>query len=214
MASWDLQKGKVIILISHKDEKDYRQQRDWWKEQLQKPDGTQWLESRGASLVTTRIQLAKEGLKSGAEYLFWLDDDMIGPNDGLVNLLNVSSSMSRPIVCGLYMARKSKEERGLAAWMRHPNQTGYLSVDSTQQSRFVQVDVTGLGFALIHRSIFEKLSQPWFDWPDGGPSEDFWFYEKVWKELQIKPLIDMEVRCEHVGVFMSGTDGSFTVLGV
>ena len=213
MASWDLQKGKVIILIPHKDERDYRQWRDWWKEQLQKPEGTQSLESRGASLVTSRIQLAETGLKSGAEYLFWLDDDLIGPNDGLVNLLNVSSSVDRPIVCGLYVARKSKEERGLAAWMKNPNGIGYVPIGADQKSRFVQVDVTGLGFALIHRSIFEKLSQPWFDWPACGPSEDFWFFEKVWNELKIKSIIDMECKCQHIGTFTSATDGSFSVLG-
>ena len=149
-----------------------------------------------------------EGLKSGAEYLFFLDDDIFGPNNGLTTLMG----LGLPIACGLYMAKKSKEERGLAAWMSNPGGKGYLPIQLNQNGRFVQVDVTGLGFALIHRSIFERLSQPWFDWPVGGPSEDFYFYEKVWKELQIKPVIDMDTWCWHTGTFKVNPKDEFTTL--
>ncbi len=150
-----------------------------------------------------------EGLKSGAECLFFLDDDIIGPNDGLVKLL----SIDLPIVCGLYMAKKSKEERGLAAWMKNPNGIGYLSIQLNQNGRYVYVDVTGLGFALIHRSIFERTTYPWFDWPVGGPSEDFFFYEKVARELGIHPVIDMECQVDHVGTFKLNCLNEFTTLG-
>ena len=207
--AWNLQAGKVIILVTHRDERDYRGWRDWFHNGLQKPEGTQWLETLGQSLVTARNFLAMEGLKSGAEYLFWLDDDILGPDNGLVTLM----STGLPIACGLYMAKKKKEERALAAWMKSPSQNGYLPIQLNQNGRFIQVDVTGLGFALIHRSIFERLSQPWFDWPVGGPSEDFFFYEKVARELGIHPVIDMECQVDHVGTFKLNCLNEFTTLG-
>ena len=211
MGAWDEVKpvGKAIILVPHGSASDYRDWRDWFHNGLQKPEGTQWLEARGQSLVTARNFLAQEGLKSGAEYLFWLDDDVIGPNNGLVTLI----STGLPIACGLYMAKKSKEERGLAAWMKNPEGVGYLAIQLNQNGRYISVDVTGMGFALIHRSIFERLSQPWFDWPVGGPSEDFYFFEKVWKELQVKPVIAMDTMCDHIGTFRLNCLNEFTTLG-
>ena len=204
--AWNLQKGKTIILIVHRSESDYRQWRDWFHFKLQKPEGTSWLEMRGVSLTTARNALAVEGLKSGAEYFLWLDDDNIGPDNGLVTLL----SYNLPIVCGLYWARKRKEERCLAAWMKAPG--GYLPIAPEQQGRLISVDVTGLGFALIHRNIFERTSQPWFAWEVGGVSEDFHFYEKVAKELGIKPIIDREVLVDHIGLFVHKGTGEFTTL--
>ena len=211
MAGWDEVKsvGNIMILVTHNSEKDYREWRDWFHNGLQKPEGAQWLETRGQSLTTARNFLTIEGLKTGAEYLFFLDDDVIGPNDGLITLM----STGLPIICGLYMAKKRKEERGLAAWMKNPGGIGYLPVQLNQNGRHVSVDVTGMGFALIHRSIFERVSQPWFEWPVAGPSEDFFFFEKTAKEIGTKPIIDMACRCRHIGIFTVDCEGEFTTLG-
>ena len=211
MGAWDEIKpaGNTIILVPHGGESDYRDWRDWFHNGLQKPEGTQWLETRGQSLTTARNFLVMEGLKSGAEYLFFLDDDIIGPSNGLVTLLGTGL----PIVCGLYMAKKKKEERGLAAWMNNPGGAGYLAIQMNQNGRFIQVDVTGMGFALIHRSVFERVTYPWFEWPVGGPSEDFFYYEKVFKEIGVKPVIDMSCQCEHIGTFRLNCLNEFTTLG-
>ena len=211
MGAWDESKpnNRAIILVSHGSDSDYRDWRNWFLNGLQKPEGTQWLETRGQSLVTARNYLATEGLKSGAEYLFFLDDDIIGPNEGLITLM----STKLPIACGLYMAKKKKEERGLAAWMKNPNGTGYLSIRLDQNGRYVSVDVTGMGFALIHRSIFERTTYPWFEWAVGGLSEDFFFYDKVAKEIDVHPVVDMQCLCEHIGTFRLNCLNEFTTLG-
>ena len=219
MAGWDIEKpsqvttptvkGRTIILVPHGSDSDYREWRDWFHNGLQKPEGTQWLETRGQSLVTARNYLVQEGLKTRADYLFFLDDDVMGPSNGLVNLM----STGLPIACGLYMAKKKKEERGLAAWMKNPNGTGYLAIQLNQNGRFVSVDVTGMGFALIHRSVFERVTYPWFEWGVGGPSEDFFFYEKVAKEIGIKPVISIDTQCRHIGTFAVDCLNEFTTLG-
>lgn len=199
---------KVMILIPHKGESGYRQWERWWKEGLVKPPGTSYLEQRGLSLTTNRTGLVVEALKSDAEYFFFLDDDVMGPNDLLVTLL----SYKFPIVCGLYMAKKSKEARGLAAWMKVPG--GYAAIAPEQAARLVQCDVTGLGCALIHRSVFERVPQPWFVWEFGGVSEDFSFFEKVAQTIGVKPLIDLNMRCRHIGTFILDTDNSVTTLEI
>lgn len=198
----------MIILVSHRNEVDYRVWRDWFRLSLQKPDGTTWLEMRGLSLVTSRNGLVTEALKSDAEYLFFVDDDIIAPG----NIIPVLMGHSRPIACGLYWAKKKKAERCLAAWMKVP--AGYAAIAPQQNGSLIQVDVTGLGCALVHRSVFEKISQPWFDWKYGGPSEDFYFYEKAAAEAGIKPVVDMSMACRHIGTFSIEPDGSFETLEI
>lgn len=209
--------AKVIILIPHRDEQDYRQWRSWWHDGyrdatgkirvLQKPPGTLWLESRGLSLTTNRTKLVSEALKSDATHFFFLDDDVIPPDDVIPTLL----AANFPIACGLYMAKKTKKERGLTAYMK-VSEKGYAAIGLEQKGRYAQVDVTGLGCCLIHRSVFERVPEPWFVWDPDGPSEDFFFFEKVAKELGIKPVADMECRCLHIGVFAMDTNNEFTTL--
>jgi len=205
-----IEKGSVMILVPHRDDRDYRAWRDWFHFKLKRPAKTAWRESRGACLVTTRNALTKDALASNCEYFFWLDDDNIGPDDGLMTLL----SLNLPIACGLYWAKKAKKERCLAAWMKSPNGKGYIPVSGEQKSRHIQVDVTGLGFALFHRSVFERLSYPYFVWDIESVSEDFFLFNKIWDELKIKPVIDREVKCSHLGSFSLEPDGSFDILGL
>jgi len=199
---------KVMILIPHKGESGYRQWERWWKDGLVKPPGTSYLEQRGLSLTTNRTGLVVQALESNAEYFFFLDDDVMGPNELLVTLL----SHRLPIACGIYMAKKRKEERGLSAWMKVGN--GYAVIAPEQGARLVQVDVTALGCCLIHRSVFERVPQPWFVWEFGGISEDFFFFEKVYKEMGIKPIIDLDMKCRHIGTFIIDIDNSVTTLEI
>jgi len=198
--------GRVMILIPHRSESGYREWEDWWRHKLKKPPNTGWLEQRGVSLTTNRTGLVREALKTDANYFLFLDDDVIGPDDMLLTLL----SYKLPIVCGLYMAKKKKEERALAAWMR--SGSGYAPIALEQPARMVQVDTTGLGAALIHRSVFERVPQPWFVWEWDGVSEDFYFFERVNSEIGVKPIIDMECKMWHIGLHKVFTDGTFTTL--
>ena len=199
---------KTLILVPHGSLSDWREWRDWFYTRLQKPEGTYWLETRGQALCTARNYLVKQALETSAERFLFLDDDVIAPDDSLISMVQTNF----PIVCGLYMAKKAKGDRGLAAWQKNPHGTGYLPIDPKQNGRYVSVDVTGMGFALIHRSVFEKVSYPWFDWPVEGPSEDFWFFEKAAREIGVKPVIDREVSCLHIGIFTVDCNDEFSIM--
>lgn len=200
--------AKVIILIPHRDEHDYRQWRDWWHNGLQKPPGTTWLESRGLSLTTNRTQLVRLALQRDATHFFFLDDDVIAPNDVIPSFL----AANLPIVCGLYMTKKSKGQRGLSAWMKRGG--GYAAIAPQQNGRYATVDVSALGCCLLHRSIFERVPEPWFVWDPDSISEDFFFFEKVFKKIGVKPTADMECRCLHLGIFAMDTNNEFDTLGI
>jgi len=174
------------------------------------PDGSSFLEQRGFSLTTNRTRLAQLAMEGGCTHVFFLDDDVVCPNNIIIDLLR----LNLPIACGIYRAKKRKEERGLAAWMKvrgGDGIEGYLPIEEKQDGRIVEVDVTGLGCALIRRDIFERVHEPWFVWePPPAVSEDFYFFEKVSREIGIKPVIDMQQQCGHIGVFVMGCDDSFT----
>jgi len=219
MAGWDYKEVKtetgarVAVLIPHRDEKDVRAWRIWW-DRLNK-DGCTWFEQRGFSLTTNRTQLVRLALANkDITHVFFLDDDVMCPD----NIIPTLISAGLPIVCGLYMAKKKSAERGLAAWMwveKSETEKGYMPITPEQPGRFMEVDVTGLGCAMIHRSVFERVPEPWFVWePPPAPSEDFFFFDKVSKALKVdgkplKPVIDMTMKCNHIGLFVLDCDGKF-----
>ena len=43
-------------------------------------------------------------------------------------------------------------------------------------------------------------------------SEDFYLFEKVSRELGIKPFVDMSLTFDHIGTFSVSVDGTFTTL--
>jgi hypothetical protein len=216
--------SKVSILVPHRSEFDYRSWRDWFKGHLQCPPGTEIQEARGMALCTLRTALVEAGLRSGAEWLFLLDDDVIGPDEGLLTLLAAAEQNKWKFMSGLYWARKNQKDRSLSAWRLFKQKSGNeawakdqtvpSAISDKQDGRFVSVDAVGLGFSLIHRSVFENISRPWFDWPVNGPSEDFYFCEKVARELKITPVVDMEIKCGHIGTFIILPDGTFDMLNL
>jgi hypothetical protein len=150
-----------------------------------------------------------------------LDDDTVCPPHNLCKDQNIFDlvKVGHPLISGIYMAKKRRNERGLAAWMKHPNNMGYIPIDMKQSARYVEVDVAGLGCCMIQRWIFEQLPEPWFKWDiPPGVSEDFYFFEKCAKsftyEVQgvvkpLRPVVDMEMKCRHIGLYISDTDGTF-----
>ncbi len=222
MAGWDYTTAspeevaaevKVCILVPHRDEDDNRL---WHRHfvALERFPVTGSLEMRGFSLTTNREQLVKTALQDGLGYthIFFLDDDVLPP----INIIPALVGANLDIVCGLYMAKKKKSERGLAAWIKVPNSRGQLApITLEQEGRYVEVDVTGLGCCMIKRHVFESMTEPWFRWDiPPAPSEDFYFFFKAARELGIRPIIDMEAKCNHIGKFAIDCEGGFDTLEV
>lgn len=215
---------EVVILIPHRDHSDYRDFWNFWWRNMEKPPDTGYLEGRGYDLVTQRNNLATRAFETDAEWFFWLDDDMSGPTNALTALLAHAKMLKIPVISGIYLTKKSHGQRGLSALQKvqtagktpwDKQNYGYMPLPlEGQPGRFVSVDVIGLGCCLMHRSVFEKMKRPWFEWgdPTSGPSEDFLFFEKMWRELQIKPVVDMECQFEHFGMFRMNVKGEFNPL--
>lgn len=166
------------------------------------------------SLPVARDSLVKEALKINADYIFFIDTDIIfeNPKDPNIALSLLYQCMNKDknsknckIVSGLHRA-KQKVGFNYAAWMKATNtDRGYVPIQSWS-GNWLEVDVTGLGCTLIDMQVFRELKQPWFYWESSDEiSEDFYFFElarkhgynlHVYTDVQMSHLGNLKVKCD------------------
>jgi len=199
--------------------------------QLEVPDPTFWFSTNIPRIDLAREQCVEAMLRHQCNYIMFIDTDVIPivplANKGwtvdktaVMRLLKTAKDHNLAVLSGLYFEKEKDAERHPAAWvwvegrgLQHMAERGGL----------VQVDAIGLGFALIHRSVFERMSRPWFrykesphpwdkysDEPGQGVGEDFYFCYKLITELNIRPIVDCSVKCLHIG-WGSGREEGVTV---
>ena len=155
---------------------------------LQLPPGSQVFMSRGMPIDVTRESMVHGALDAGYEWIFFLDSDVILPDNTFERLL----SHNQPIINGIY---KAKKPGGFfwAAWMRTKieNKTSGVPVSATGEAfapiakwegRLISVDVIGTGCMMVHRSVFEKIMKdypgiPMFFWTKDSQPESSEIYE-------------------------------------
>lgn len=143
------------------------------------------------------------------EWLFFLDSDVIPPNDAVYRLMR----HRLPIVSGIYCRRSPPA--GVPVMIR-----GGQWVTEYPPNSIIDVDVVGAGCLLIHRSVLENLppadekrGKRWFDWrvdmrgigvyPEAEcMSEDFVFCLHARKH-GYKINVDTSIMCRHVGLAQS-----------
>ena len=171
--------------------------------------------SRGTPWDVARNTLVNEFLKGTTPYLFFLDSDVIIPAHGINKLL----SLELPVVSGLYFT-KTPPQPVPAMWQKTDETGKYVSIQGYAKNETVEADVVGMGCCLIHRRVFEKLKEinpekPFYKWTfdptksdvGEGISEDFYFCERVKKEIGYKIFVDTSIECKHVGQFDTGSNG-------
>lgn len=140
----------------------------------------------------SRNLLAETFLKTSTEWLFWMDSDMVFDPDALVKLFEVAEQKEAKMVTGIYYQRKGMNYPCL--WSRgeatdEGSQTGMMTAkgkNNKYMGSFIfphpnkkepfQVHAAGFGCVLVHRSVFEVLPRPWFQFIKGVCSEDFYFF--------------------------------------
>lgn len=165
---------------------------------------------RVPSLPLARNILVKEALKSNADFLFWLDSDMLpqsksDPNDLLKELYDALVETGESIASGLYRAKQT-HGFNFAMWQRVPPEVGkegYVNIDKWT-GNWIEVSVAGAGCLLMRRQVFEKMNQPYFSWelPDSKCIAPNQFVLGVSSIDEIKPLdsiFNLDGRISIVG---------------
>jgi len=150
-------------------------------------------------LLTQRERLATNAVVLNADYMLWLDSDMVFPATTAVRLL----AHNEPVVAGNYI-RRQKPYKGVA-YKKIGDWEKPLSFDI--QDELVSVAGVGMGCLLIKTDIFKELSKPWFDFQWTPSSNDFlgedmYLCQKITAagySIKIDTMISQELH--HLGTF-------------
>lgn len=154
--------------------------------------------------IIGRNSLAQRAVDEGAEWLLFLDDDHVFPDDILIRLL----AHDLPVVGALYLQRQVPFAP--IAYSEKTDDARYIPIDLTDApaTGLLEVAALGTGGMLIRTEVFRAMEYPWFE--HGRASEDLIFCDKV-NELGLGPIhVDLGVRLGHMtpaSIWPSQTDG-------
>lgn len=169
---------------------------------------------RGYDVASARNAIAKKTLEGGFDYVLMVDNDEVIPKYALVNLLETEQSfvLGHCMAVGYCLSRpanalnKSGRTTAFKFGGRDYTVNDAYTADELNSLREkevyrVQIRGSGLGCALIHREIFEKLPFPYFKWVEyeNGTrlSEDLYFCESF--NGVTRPIfVDTRVACGHM----------------
>jgi GT2 family glycosyltransferase len=125
------------------------------------------------------------------DYIFYLDDDILVPDNALEKLL----SHGKDIVSGLYF----RNNYPFLPMLYKKQSDRYEAVIDYEKNKLIEVDACGTGCTLIKAEVFKKLDKPYFknNEADGGFSEDLYFCKKA-KEAGFTIHCDTSINCAHM----------------
>lgn len=138
----------------------------------------------GMATAVARNKAVEAAIKADCTHIFFLDHDVLLPPE----TLTVLAAHDAPIACGLYYVKTKPPEPLMV-------RDEVVPTDWTHGD-LVEVDVTGLGCALIDLAVFDKIDQPWFE-TGTKYTEDSYFYRRLAKATGIRPLVDTGLCCAH-----------------
>jgi len=155
----------------------------------------------GLNVDEARQRCAEEALNRGADYLLFIDDDIIPPKDGLNRLLDISEQ-GYAVTSGNYYLKGSEclsahtqlNDRGVV--------TAVNRIDDLP-GQFISNWLIGLGFCLINTNIFRQARKPWFkcystdNHTDNDINEDAHFCE-LCLDNGYQIMVDKTIECLHV----------------
>lgn len=135
-------------------------------------------------------------LQNGAKWLFFLDSDVIPPEDVIPRLL----SHGKPIVAALYVRRHNPPFNEMLRLTAGTASLRPIMDNEYVDGSLVECDAVGTGCVLIDTSIFE-LVKPWNVTLDGMSARPQWF---MWTEWRLQPGMSEDfaffVRCRQHGI--------------
>lgn len=140
-----------------------------------------------------RNQIVREFLATDSTHLFFVDQDMVVPQDALDRLL----AHDAPVVSGLYFLKQWPHP--LCAFDLDPD---FRLLEEYKPNTVTQVGGTGMGCCLIRRDVMVAMYRRyrktnWFV-TSLANGEDVYFCRRL-KAMEIPVLLDTSIECLHVG---------------
>ena len=155
----------------------------------------------GSLIYTSRNNLAAQAIKYGADYIFWLDSDMLFPPDTLERMLKtIKEQEGDVILTGLYCRRVAPFHPTLFKTLEVKDEMArWTDFDEIPEGLF-EVEGCGFGCVLAPTSAFVDVQSKFgrmFS-PIGDIGEDLSFCWRA-RECGWKILCDPSIELGHVG---------------
>ena len=152
-------------------------------------------------IVEAREQLVKVFLQGNADYLLFVDSDMMWGKDAIFKLLEAD----KDIITGLITNRRQGQTQRAICYVRADDVVVWIK-DLPSETELFQIDACGTAFMLIKRKVLETLGYDCFDRiiVDGkksGFQEDVNFCIRA-KDKGFQIWCDPQVKVGHVGRYI------------
>lgn len=157
----------------------------------------EWWIIRRSFIHTARNYFAEKAIQLGFDYIWWVDDDCLLPDN--LDILPKLLSHDKDIVITPYFLRKAPHSPGVlrASDFRRPETYRNLRRDELHQG-LIEVDGGGTHCMLTKVSLFKEMPRPYFALPEFGGTEDMYMCLKA-KEMGRKVYCDSDIEAGHIG---------------
>lgn len=145
-----------------------------------------------------RDEMAKAALVSNCDYLFMIDDDMIGPDDLFEQLYARQKDIIAPLAFTRNFPHKPVIYSCIAGW-DPVSQCDYFTnyaIMNYPKNKLFECDAVGFGAVLINVDCFRKMPQPWFMNPNKTGEDISFCYEA--KKYGFRTWMDTSIKLGHV----------------
>lgn len=159
------------------------------------------------SIAANRNDGAKVAQEAGADWLFFIDDDMVFDEDMIYRILQHDLD-----VCGGLCVRK--------VWPYNPavgkkieDQPGiYTQICNFGDEALYECDIIGTAFLAIKMTVFDKLKKPYFAMPPTRMVLREWAYEEALKKIGDKSngdrMSDRDIILNEIGDVVNKANAS------
>lgn len=167
---------------------------------LQKPDDCTLAMQMGSLIYTSRNNLATMAIQSNYDYVFWMDSDMVFPQDALIRLMDTLKKNDLDIISGLYFRRVPPYSPTLFDKLEMRGNICSWSEFKEIPEGLFEIGGCGFGCVLMSTEVFLSVQAKHGNMfaPIANNGEDIAFCWRA-RDCGYKIWCDPSVICGHVG---------------
>ena len=154
----------------------------------------------GSLIYTSRNSLAMMAIQMDADFVFWLDSDMVFKSDTLVRMMDTLKKNDLDILTGLYFRRVPPYSPVLFDKLEQNGEITEFSEFNKIPDELFEVGGCGFGCVLMKTDVFFDVQSKFGNMfaPMGNNGEDVAFCIRA-RECGYKIYCDPSIVCGHVG---------------
>lgn len=168
---------------------------------LQKPEECVLAMQAGSLIYTSRNNLATKAIQLNADFVFWMDSDMVFPPDTLMRMLKTLEEHPEiDILTGVYFRRVPPYTPTLFDMLRMNGNICEWSQFKTLPTDLFEVGGCGFGCVLMRTEVFMSVQSKHGNMfaPIGNNGEDIAFCMRA-RDCGYKIICDPTIVCGHIG---------------